>query len=113
MIDEKERQLVTNDQRFFEKVYSNMALGSLWAVDQAYDERDIEERQKDLKRQTQSKYDSKEEAQLNLAVNKSEKLEEIKNKESQDKANLESGRLKVGRILFSVGLNLDSKWSQF
>jgi hypothetical protein len=32
---------LTNDQRFFQKVYGNMGLGSLTAVDKAYEERSI------------------------------------------------------------------------
>ena len=35
---------LTNDQRFFQKVYGNMSLGSLSAVDKAYEERTILDR---------------------------------------------------------------------
>jgi hypothetical protein len=54
-----EHTFITNDQRFFQKIYANMNFGSLRAVDKAYEERDVDERRKEKKKKANIVKDSK------------------------------------------------------
>lgn len=87
--------VITNDQRFFQKVYANMTFGSLHAVDKAYDERDNEERQKMVKKLTEFKREFHDQIKQQLNFIKTDKIEEIKQKANEDKAVNESGKKKV------------------
>ena len=40
----------TNDQRFFQKIYTTMNLGSLRAVDKAYEDQDVDQRRSEKKK---------------------------------------------------------------
>lgn len=90
--------LITNDQRFFQKVYANMTFGSLQAVDRAYDERDEEEREKKVKKLADAKRETYEETQQQLAYSRTDKIGEIKQKENDDRALYETRKNKVSEL---------------
>lgn len=72
-----------------------MTLDSLRAVDKAYEERDVKERKKQLRKEMFTKRDLKEQCQQQAAYSLTERIKEIKERESQDKALLQLEKQKV------------------
>lgn len=72
-----------------------MTFGSLRAVDKAYEERDEEEEQKNLQKETQLKRDQIAQVSQQVSYFRTEKIHEAKEKSRSDKAAYESGIIKV------------------
>ncbi|RNA33875.1 leucine-rich repeat and IQ domain-containing 3 [Brachionus plicatilis] len=99
-------EFLTNDQRFFQKIYGNMTVGCLRAVDKAYEERNMNDRRLSLEKKCEEakKYekssrkqiDQYKEEQIKETIDNSRK-ESLKLDEARKKAekNLEEAQKKV------------------
>lgn len=78
-----------------------MTFGSLCAVDKAYAERDNDESRKNTQKLTRLIRDMKEHGEQQVAYFKTKRINEAKEKKTEDKKRFELGKQKVNTILFS------------
>jgi hypothetical protein len=87
-------QFLTNDQRFFQKIYGNMNFGSLFAVDTAYQERNVADRLAMRKKKAEIIKDEKKNSRQQIEYFKGDHVREAKRNLSQQFEILEMAKRK-------------------
>lgn len=98
-------EFLTNDQRFFQKIYGNMTIGCLRAVDKAYDERNLNDRILSLQNKCEGarKHEKNSRKQIN-------QFREERNKEIVDNSRKDS--LKINESKKQAEKNLEETRKQ-
>lgn len=91
----KEHEFVTNDQRFFQKIYGNMTLGSLRAVDKAYEERSNDDGEKLRQKNVELLKEMRAYSLQQVEYYKEDRVKEARENHNQDKTALEVAKLKA------------------
>lgn len=83
---------MTNDQRFFQKIYGNMGVGSLRAVDKAYEERNINDRRLNLQRMCEEAKNYEKLSRKQIEHNREERKKVVMENSRQDILKLDESR---------------------
>ena len=102
-------QFLTNDQRFFQKIYGNMNLGSITAVDTAYQERNVSDAKQALKKKVEHLKENKKNSHQQIEYFKEDHVREAKKSLSQQLEVLEMAHKKSQDELLLLQQNVKEK----
>jgi hypothetical protein len=95
-------ETLTNDQRFFQKIYGNMNLGSLKAVDKAFEERNLNDKKLFRKQLVETTKERKKFTNQQLGYLKDDRIKSIRAETNKTTEVMKEAKIKHERELYEI-----------
>jgi hypothetical protein len=95
-------ETLTNDQRFFQKIYGNMNLGSLKAVDKAFEERNLNDKKLIKKQVVETTKERKKFTDQQLGYLKDDRIKNIRAETNKKLEMVKEAKVKYEKQLYEI-----------